>query len=116
MCLCVDTVYPGVITSNQSKVKTGADVDFKCTLKDSPGNGTFLAFLCRNGTISDIKMWDSAKKEAIFHRMRVQQRDTANYSCMVSNRPLAPTELGACGGELVFLKVVGKKHSSSQNV
>ncbi|KAL2077120.1 hypothetical protein ACEWY4_026624 [Coilia grayii] len=106
-----DRAYPGVIATDHSEVTSGADVDFRCTLKDAPDTGNLLAFLCRNSTINDIEMWDSKKKEAIFHRKRVQESDTGSYGCVVSDQPLAATELDTCGRNSVFLQVAADEPS-----
>ena len=107
MSVCVDRVYPAVI-AGETSVRSGADVDFRCTSEDAPDTGLLLAFLWRNQTIVDIEMWNSQQKQASFHLIGVQERDSGNYSCVVSERPLAATELDMCGGNSVFLQVYGK--------
>lgn len=97
-----------VIAADKSKLVPGAEVNFRCMSTDAPDTGLFLAYLCRNQVIIDVNMWDSQKKETDFHLRSVQLDSTGNYSCVVSELPLAATESDACGKNAVLLEVYSK--------
>ncbi|XP_076148963.1 uncharacterized protein LOC143133051 [Alosa pseudoharengus] len=101
----IDSLYPAVIAVDDSRVRRGADVHFRCSSTDAPDTDVLHAYFCRNQTIIDIEMWDAQKKQASFHLRSVQEDDAGSYSCVVSGRLLAATELGACGNLNVSLAV-----------
>ncbi|XP_062380615.1 uncharacterized protein LOC134068844 isoform X2 [Sardina pilchardus] len=101
----MDYLHPAIIAVDDSKVSQGAAVEFRCTSEESPDTDILHAYLCKNQRITDVNIWDSVKKQARFHMARVQVDDSGNYSCVLSQRLLAATELHMCGRNAVLLQV-----------
>lgn len=114
--LYADKLYPAFIVALESTVRSGSDVKFICSSTDAPDTHLLLAYLCRNQTIIDVNMWKYQMRKAIFNIKRVQEDDEGNYSCVLSERPLAATELNACGGHSVFLQVYGENYKNINNI
>lgn len=105
--LHLDFLHPAVI----AVVRQGADVEFRCTSKDAPNTDVLHAYLCKNHRITDVNLWDSVRKHAYFLIRRVQVEDSSNYSCVLSQRLLATTDLDMCGSNTVSLKVNGENYN-----
>ncbi|XP_062380224.1 uncharacterized protein LOC134068557 [Sardina pilchardus] len=101
----VTDIHPAIIAAKS--MESGAEVDLSCSSSDASDTSLFLAYLCRNRTIIDVQMWNSQKKQASFHLRTLQGSDTGSYSCVLSEHPLAATELDTCGVNSVFLRVYG---------
>ncbi|XP_041930710.1 uncharacterized protein LOC121694576 [Alosa sapidissima] len=100
-----------MIAVDESRVRGGADVHFRCSSTDAPDTDVLHAYFCRNQTIIAIEMWDSQKKQASFYLRSVQEDDTGNYSCVVSEILLT----NACGRHAVFLEVYESEPISRWN-
>ncbi|XP_062380717.1 uncharacterized protein LOC134068919 [Sardina pilchardus] len=101
----IDSLYPANIAVDESRVRKGSDVRFRCSSTDAPDASVLHAYFCRSQTIVDIEMFDSQKKQASFHLRNVQEDDAGSYCCVVSDRLLAEKELEACGNTSVSLTV-----------
>ncbi|XP_062380239.1 uncharacterized protein LOC134068572 [Sardina pilchardus] len=108
----MDFVHPAIIEVDESKVSQGTAVEFRCTSEESPDTDILHVYLCKNHRITDVNIWDSVKKQARFHMARVQVDDSGNYSCVLSQRLLAATELHMCGRNAVLLQVQGENDAN----
>lgn len=97
-------------------VRQGADVKFRCTSKDAPDTNVLHAYLCKNQRITDVNLWDSVRKQAYFPIRRVQVQDSSNYSCVLSQKLLAPTDLGMCGSNTLYLKANGENNNMDMEI
>ncbi|XP_036441623.1 uncharacterized protein LOC118818469 isoform X2 [Colossoma macropomum] len=92
-----DSFIPAIITLPEISVKEGTDVDFKCTSSKLPDNdqNNNYAYLCKNGTVIQVNIWNTEKMEAIFTLKEVSKRDAGSYTCglMADIQPIPKTRL-----------------------
>ncbi|XP_066540661.1 uncharacterized protein [Hoplias malabaricus] len=81
-----DSVVPGKITSPETSVKEGSDVEFECTsskLPESDTNNHIYAYLCKNGTVLQVNLWDIKNNMSIFMIKHIKMEDAARYFCVL---------------------------------
>ncbi|XP_017542460.1 uncharacterized protein LOC108414153 isoform X2 [Pygocentrus nattereri] len=92
-----DSFIPANITLPEISVKEGADVDFKCTSSKLPDNdqNNIYAYLCKNGTVIQLNIWNTEKMETIFTLKKVSKTDSGSYACglMADIQPIPKTRV-----------------------
>ncbi|KAL7878409.1 hypothetical protein AOLI_G00093830 [Acnodon oligacanthus] len=92
-----DSFIPANITLPETSVKEGSDVDFKCTSSKLPDNdqNNIYAYLCKNGTVIQVNIWNTEKRETVFTLKTVSKRDAGSYACglMADIQPIPKTRV-----------------------
>ncbi|XP_076845639.1 uncharacterized protein LOC143490935 isoform X2 [Brachyhypopomus gauderio] len=84
-----DSSVPANISWPKASMMEGGDVELRCTsslvLDSWQDMRNIYAYLCKNGTVIQVNIWDTEKKEAIFTLKKVKMHDAGTYICFLSS-------------------------------
>ncbi|KAL1007193.1 hypothetical protein UPYG_G00083290 [Umbra pygmaea] len=109
----IDRILPADISpTGLRKVKWGESVEFKCTISDLRFQTEDMSiivhsYLCKNGTVVQMQIFDVKNMEATFTLKSVIRSDTGNYSCVIDLQPniFDKTDCKLYGNNETFLNV-----------